>query len=398
MRQDLRRERPTSRPRAYGWSCTSPFSEHMPTTRKRSTPSPNSAAARKRRVGAFTAPIESAKAARLHHVNDDDPGISRKKSGAGFTYVDPKGKTVRNAATLARIKSLVIPPAWTDVWICLDAEGHLQVTGRDVKGRKQYRYHPQWSRVRDETKYERASVFGEALPGIRKQVNHDLDLRGLSRERVLATIVRLLELTFIRVGNSEYAKTNKSFGLTTLQDRHVQIAGANVVFRFRGKSGKSHEVKLSDRKLAQLVKRCRDVPGQDLFQYLDDAGKRHAVRSTDVNDYLREISDNDFTAKDFRTWAGTLLASSALLGQYEANEKFTKAATLRAVQAVANQLGNTPTVARKCYIHPAILMAFEDEPLRERFVKESAKRKREPGLTHEEGALLRFLKSKEATL
>ncbi|MGV3708044.1 MAG: DNA topoisomerase IB [Gemmatimonas sp.] len=370
----------------------------MPTTRKRATSRPESPAARKRRVGAFTAPVDSARAARLHHVSDDDPGITRKKSGAGFAYVDPKGKTVRDAATLARIKSLVIPPAWTDVWICPDAEGHLQVTGRDAKGRKQYRYHPQWSRVRDETKYERASVFGEALPGIRRRVNHDLDLRGLSRERVLATIVRLLELTFIRVGNSEYAKTNKSFGLTTLQDRHVQIAGANVVFKFRGKSGKSHEVKLTDRKLAQLVKRCRDVPGQDLFQYLDDAGQRHAVRSTDVNDYLREIAGNDFTAKDFRTWAGTLLASSALLGHYEADAKFTKAATLRAVEAVANQLGNTPTVCRKCYIHPAILKAFDDEPLRERFVKESGKKKREPGLTHEEGALLRFLKSKEAAL
>lgn len=354
-------------------------------------------ARRKSRVGAFTAPIESAKAASLHHVNDDDPGITRRKSGAGFGYVDARGKTVRDAKTLARIKSLVIPPAWTDVWICADANGHLQVTGRDARGRKQYRYHPQWSRVRDETKYERAAVFGEALPDIRKQVNHDLDKRGLSRERVLATIVRLLELTFIRVGNSEYAKTNKSFGLTTLQDRHVQIAGANVVFSFRGKSGKSHEVKLTDRRLAKLVKSCRDVPGQDLFQYLDEKGKRHPVRSTDVNEYLRSISANEFTAKDFRTWAGTLLASSALLGQYEADAKFTKAATLRAVEAVANQLGNTPTVCRKCYIHPAILRAFEDEPLRERFVKESAKKKREGGLTHEEGALLRFLKSKEAS-
>ena len=348
-------------------------------------------------IGAFTAPVDSAKAARLHHVNDDDPGLTRKKSGANFSYVDPNGKVVRDKATLERIKSLAIPPAWTDVWICADAEGHLQVTGRDAKGRKQYRYHPQWSRVRDETKYERAALFGEALPGIRKRVNHDLNLDGLSRERVLATLVRLLELTFIRVGNSEYAKSNKSFGLTTLQDRHVQIAGANVVFKFRGKSGKSHEVRLTDRKLAQLIKRCRDVPGQDLFQYLDDTGTRHSVRSTDVNEYLRSIAANDFTAKDFRTWAGTLLASSALLEQHEADGKFTKAATLRAVEAVAGQLGNTPSVCRKCYIHPSILKAFEDDAMRLRFVKESAKKKRDGGLTHEESALLRFLKSKEVS-
>ena len=353
---------------------------------------------KRHRVGAFTAPVDSAKAARLYHVNDDDPGITRIVSGASFSYVAARGKTVRDAATLARIKSLAIPPAWTKVWICENAEGHLQVTGRDVKGRKQYRYHPQWSRVRDETKYERAALFGEALPAIRKRVNHDLDLIALSRERVLATLVRLLELTFIRVGNSEYAKTNKSFGLTTLQNRHVQIAGANVVFNFRGKSGKSHEVHLTDRKLAGLIKRCRDVPGQDLFQYLDEAGVRHPIRSTDVNEYLRSISDNDFSAKDFRTWAGTLLAASALSNHHEADEKFTKAATLRAVEAVAEQLGNTPTVCRKCYIHPAILKAFEDESLRQRFVKETAVKKRDSGRTHEESALLRFLKSKEASV
>ena len=352
---------------------------------------------RKSRVGAFTPPVESAKAAKLHHVNDDDPGITRRVSGSGFSHVGSNGKVVRDAATLARIRSLAIPPAWTNVWICEHPEGHLQVTGRDVKGRKQYRYHPQWSRVRDETKYERAALFGEALPAIRKRVNQDLDLTGLSRERVLATLVRLLELTFIRVGNSEYAKSNKSFGLTTFQDRHVQIAGANVVFKFRGKSGKSHEISLSDRKLAQLIKRCRDVPGQDLFQYLDESGERHPIRSTDVNEYLRAVSDNDFTAKDFRTWAGTLLAASALLGHHESDEKFTKAATLRAVEAVAQQLGNTPTVCRKCYIHPAILKAFDDDSLRDRFVKESAKKKRDGGLTHEESALLRFLKSKEAS-
>ena len=349
-----------------------------------------------KKVGPFTPPTESARAASLHHVNDDAPGIIRKSAGTGFAYVRPDGKPVKDAATLGRIKSLVIPPAWTDVWICTNADGHLQATGRDARGRKQYRYHPQWGRVRDETKYGRAALFAESLPGIRKHVDADLRKQGLSRERVLATIVRLLELTFIRVGNAEYAKTNKSFGLTTLQDRHVQIAGATVVFKFRGKSGKSHEVKLTDRKLAQLVKRCRDVPGQDLFQYLDDNGTRHPVRSNDVNEYLRSIAESEFTAKDFRTWAGTLLAAGALLEAHDAETKFTKSTAVQAVQAVASQLGNTPAVCKKCYIHPAILKAFDDQALLQRFVKESAKKTKLAGLTREESALLRYLKSADA--
>lgn len=324
------------------------------------------------------------------------PGITRRSAGKGFSYVGPDGKTVRDRDTLTRIKSLVIPPAWTNVWICDSADGHLQATGRDARGRKQYRYHPQWSRVRDETKYGRAALFGESLPAIRNRVEADLHTQGLSRERVLATIVRLLERTFIRVGNTEYAKSNKSFGLTTLQDRHVQIAGANVVFKFRGKSGKSHEVRLTDKKLAQLIKRCRDVPGQDLFQYLDDAGTRHPVRSNDVNDYLRSIAESEFTAKDFRTWAGTLLAADALLQAYAAREKFTRATATQAVQAVAAQLGNTPAVCKKCYIHPAVLKAFEDETLLQRFTKEFTKKARVPGLTRDESALLRFLKTADA--
>ncbi|MBC8086901.1 MAG: DNA topoisomerase IB [Phycisphaerae bacterium] len=350
----------------------------------------------RRHVGPFTPPKAAAKAAALRHVNDGEPGITRHVARTGFAYKLPEAKPVRDANTLARIKALVIPPAWTEVWICTDAEGHLQATGRDARGRKQYRYHSGWSRVRDETKYGRAALFGESLPGIRKRVNDDLAKPGLSRERVLATLVRLLELTFIRVGNAEYARTNKSFGLTTLQDRHVEIAGARVVFKFRGKSGKSHEVRLTDRRMAQLIKRCRDVPGQDLFQYLDDDGGRHLIRSTDVNEYLRSISNNDFTAKDFRTWAGTLLAASALLEAHTSGEKFTKAATLRAVQAVAAQLGNTPAVCRKCYIHPAILKSFEDAEMLDRFVKESAARKRKQGLTPEESALLRFLEKSAA--
>lgn len=343
------------------------------------------------RLGAFAAPVDSALAAKLRYVNDGEPGIARVAAGKGFSYRTAQGKPLRDAKTLARIKALVIPPAWTDVWICADANGHLQATGRDARGRKQYRYHPNWSQVRDETKYGRAALFGSKLPSIRRKVTADLDRSGLSRERVLATIVRLLELTYIRVGNAEYAKSNKSFGLTTLLDRHVQIAGANVLFKFRGKSGKEHEVRLTDRRLAQLVKKCRDVPGQDLFQYLDDDGSRHPVRSTDVNEYLRSISDDDFTAKDFRTWAGTLLAASALLEAHANGDKFTKAATQRAVKAVAAQLGNTPAVSRKCYIHPYILKAFEDEALLQQFLRETAKKKSERGLTREESALLRFL-------
>lgn len=368
----------------------------VPATSRRKVKKTTSPATRSRKVGPFTAPVEAARAAELRHVNDEEPGITRHASGKGFTYKSPDGKTIRDASTLARIKALVIPPAWTEVWVCTDANGHLQATGRDARGRKQYRYHSQWSRVRDETKYGRAALFGQALPGIRKRVTADLESKGLSRERVLATLVRLLELTFIRVGNTEYAKSNKSFGLTTLQDRHVQIAGANVVFKFRGKSGKSHEVMLTDKRLARLIKSCRDVPGQDLFQYLDENGGRHPVRSTDVNDYLRSVSGNDFTAKDFRTWAGTLLAASALLEGRANGEKATKAATLRAVQAVAKQLGNTPAVCRKCYIHPAILKSFEDEALLQGFMKETAKKKREHGLTREESALLRFLRKSPA--
>ena len=350
---------------------------------------------RTKRVGPFSPPEDAARAASLQHITDEKPGISRKPKGDGFSYVDAHGKTVRGADTLMRIKSLAIPPAWTDVWISANANGHLQATGRDARNRKQYRYHPQWRSVRDETKYGRAILFGESLGSIRKQVNKDLENDGLSRERVLATIVRLLELTFIRVGNTEYARNNKSFGLTTLLDRHVQIAGANIAFRFRGKSGKFHEIHLTDKRLAMLVKRCRDVPGQDLFQYLDANGTRHVVRSTDVNEYLRTISDNEFTAKDFRTWAGTLLAASALLEAQEPGEKLTKAATLRAVEVVASQLGNTPTVCRKCYIHPAILKSFEDQKLLGLFVKESTSKRREIGLTKEESALLRFLKHKD---
>src|SRR5919107_213286 len=257
-------------------------------------------------------PVESAESAGLRYVSDTMPGIRRKRSGSGFSYVGPDGKAVKDPATLARIRSLAIPPAYVDVWICPTANGHIQATGRDARGRKQYRYHPKWRETRDETKFGRILAFSEALPGIRKRVESDLSKPGLSREKVLATVVRLLDCTGIRIGNDEYARSNRSFGLTTLQDRHVEISGSNMRFEFRGKSGKNHSVSLSDRRLAKIVRRCQDIPGEDLFQYVDEDGVRQTISSGDVNDYLREISGQEFTAKDFRTWAGTLLAIESL--------------------------------------------------------------------------------------
>jgi DNA topoisomerase I len=339
-------------------------------------------------------PQEAAKAAQLRYVSDARPGIRRRRAGEGFTYVDANGDTVTDEATLARIKALAIPPAWTDVWICSIAYGHLQASGRDAKGRKQYRYHARWRKVRDENKYSRMAAFGAALPRIREKVDEHLALTGFERTKVLAIVVRLLETTFIRVGNEEYARTNKSYGLTTLQDRHVKIDGAKLHFRFRGKSGKDHEIKLSDRRLARLVKGCRDLPGQDLFQYLDENGKPQPIDSGDVNDYLREISGEDFTAKDFRTWAGTLLAIRCL----SSAERFetaaaAKSACVSAVAAVAERLGNTPAICRKCYIHPAVLAAFESEELFVKWQKQRKPNGKGNGLTDEEQALLRFLQS-----
>jgi DNA topoisomerase-1 len=248
-----------------------------------------------------TDPILSAKAARLHYVTGREPGIRRLPAGKGFRYRDSRGKAVRDAETLRRIRSLAIPPAWTDVWICADADGHLQATGRDALGRKQYRYHPRWRSVRDETKYERTIAFGKALPRIRARTERDLARPGLPREKVLATVVRLLETTLIRVGNEEYARQNHSFGLTTMRDRHVKVSGAAVHFAFRGKSGIPHRIDVDDPRLARVVRRCRDVPGQELFQYLDERGERHSIGSADVNEYLHRIGGEEFTAKDFRT-------------------------------------------------------------------------------------------------
>jgi DNA topoisomerase-1 len=304
-------------------------------------------------------PAIAARHAGLRYVTDREPGIRRKRTGRYFTYIGPDGQTIRDPRTRERITSLAIPPAWTDVWICPSPRGHLQATGRDAKGRKQYRYHPRWREVRDETKFDRMIAFGEALPLLRRRVADDLARPGLPREKVLATIVRLLETTLIRVGNQEYARQNHSFGLTTMRNGHVQVNGSTIAFAFRGKSGKKHRIDLRDPHLARIVKRCRDLPGYELFQYVDERGQRHPVGSADVNDYLRAITGQDFTAKDFRTWFGTVLAARALeeVGAFD-SEAQAKANMVQAVAAVAERLGNTPAICRKCYVHPAVLDAY----------------------------------------
>ncbi|HEX5342254.1 MAG TPA: DNA topoisomerase IB [Duganella sp.] len=304
------------------------------------------------------APV-AAKQAGLRYVHDDQPGIARRRHGKRFRYLDADGSAVTDEETLARIKALVIPPAWTEVWICKHPLGHLQATGRDARGRKQYRYHARWRTHRDEAKYGRMLSFGKALPSIRQAVDAALRLPGLPREKVLATVVYLLEATLMRIGNEEYARENKSFGLTTLRERHVRLNGGKVEFRFRGKSGVQHAVEVHDRRLANIIRRMRDLPGQELFQYEDDDGNPHAIDSADVNDYLQAISGADYTAKDFRTWAGTVLAAVALQG-YEKFDSETQAKKnlVQAIASVAQKLGNTPAICRKCYIHPAIIEAY----------------------------------------
>jgi DNA topoisomerase-1 len=297
----------------------------------------------------------------LRYVTDNSPGLTRQARSGGFRYLDAGGKEVRDEATLARIRSLVIPPAWTDVWICPWENGHLQATGRDARQRKQYRYHPRWRNVRDEAKYERMISFGQALPAIRAQVDKDLKLPGLPREKVLATIVYLLEATMMRIGNEQYARQNKSFGLTTLRDRHVRIDGSEVEFRFRGKSGVQHAIKVDDARLSRIIRRTRDLPGQELFQYIDDEGEQRSVGSADVNEYLRTVTGEDYTAKDFRTWSGTVLAALALQ-EYEKfdSEAQAKKNVVRAIESVAEKLGNTPSICRKCYVHPAVIESYLD--------------------------------------
>jgi DNA topoisomerase-1 len=314
-----------------------------------------------RETGLQPAPIVSARRAGLRYVSDTRPGIRRRPSAKEFAYQDPRGRRIRDPEVLKRIAALAIPPAWTEVWICPDPAGHIQATGRDDRGRKQYRYHPRWRAVRDESKYGRMMAFGQALPGLRKQVQRDLARPGLPKEKVVATVVRLLETTLIRVGNEEYARANRSFGLTTMRDRHVAVSSGSLRFGFRSKGGIWHTIDVNDRRLARVVRRCRDLPGQELFQYFDPEGCRQTIDSGDVNDYLRAVMGADFTAKDFRTWAGTLLAAMALR-EFEAFDSHAQAKknVVRAIETVAERLGNTPSICRKCYIHPEVIDAYLD--------------------------------------
>ncbi len=307
--------------------------------------------------------VDAAATGRLRYVTDTAPGIARRRSGRGFGYRAADGGSVRDRPTLARIRALAIPPAWTDVWICAIPNGHIQAVGRDARGRKQYRYHPRWREIRDETKYARMIEFGRALPRIRRRVQDDVGRPGLPREKVLAAVVGLLEATLIRVGNEEYARQNGSYGLTTLRAKHVRVEAGRVRFEFRGKGGKPHVVALTDRRLARVVRQCQDLPGYELFQYVDDEGQRQTIDSADVNAYLRDVIGQDFTAKDFRTWGATVLAAVALRGLDAGSPTRAKQHMAQAVAAVAQQLRNTPAICRKCYIHPAIFEAFEASAL-----------------------------------
>ena len=337
------------------------------------------------------APESSARAAGLRYVSDREPGFARRRRGRGFQYIDADGGSV-SSEQVGRIEELAIPPAWTDVWICRSANGHLQATGRDARGRKQYRYHPRWREVRDETKYHRLLAFGKALPRIRRRVEKDMSRRALSRERVVATVVHLLDTTNIRVGNDEYARENKSFGLTTMRERHVEVDGSHISFRFRGKSGKMHDVELTDPRAARVLRRCEELPGQELFQYVDEQGEVVDIDSDDVNGYLQDVSRDDF--KDFRTWSGTVLAAWALqeLGQFGSRTQ-AKRQVVAAVQSVSTELGNTPAICRRCYVHPEVFDAHLDGSLGGVLEKEAARKlsKDLAGLTPEEAAVLALL-------
>ncbi len=337
---------------------------------------------------------EAAEAAGLVYVSDEEPGFTRRKSGKGWRFLDERGRTIADKAMRGRITGLGVPPAYTDVWICAKANGHIQATGRDAKGRKQYRYHPKWTAARDDAKYERMEAFGRLLPALRKRVAADMGRRGLPREKVLATLVALLEKTLIRVGNEDYAKDNHSFGLTTLRNRHLDVEGSTLRFDFKGKSGKMWNLDLKDKRVAKVVRSIQELPGQHLFQYLDEDGHRQPVDSADVNAYLREITGEDVTAKDFRTWAGTVLAAMAL-SEFESvdSDALKKKNVKAAIEGVAAKLGNTPTICRKCYVHPHVVDSYLDGGL-----LEGIKRKVEDELSEdadqlkpEEAALLGLL-------
>ena len=330
--------------------AVAPIAAPRPVRRSRTTPEP---------PPVTVDPVASAKAAGLRYVTDTRPGIRRESRGKKWLYFQPDSTPMKDADELQRIRMLAIPPAWTDVWICVQPNGHLQATGRDAKRRKQYRYHARWREARDGTKYGRLVAFGRALPRIRERTDAHLALPGLTRDKVLATVVCLLETTLIRVGNEEYAKANNSYGLTTMRAEHAEVSGSTVTFSFRGKSGKDHSIDIRDKRLARIVKRSQDLPGEDLFQYLDEQGEQQTIGSADVNEYLREISGEEFTAKDFRTWAGTVLAAMALQ-EFEAFDSETQAKRniVAAIESVSQRLGNTPSVCRKCYVHPAVIDSY----------------------------------------
>jgi DNA topoisomerase-1 len=339
--------------------------------------------------------VVAAQSARLRYVGDWHPGIRRKRSKKSFVYIGVDGKPLRDREHVGWIKALAIPPAWSEVWICPWTDGHLQATGRDARGRKQYRYHSRWRAVRDENKYERMIAFGQVLPRIRTQVESDLALPGLPRPKVLATVVKLLEVTHIRVGNEEYAHSNQSFGLATLRNRHVKISGSKLRFEFRGKSRVEHAIDLQDPRLVRIVKRCHDLPGYDLFQYIDDDGARWAIEASDVNDYLRQIAGAEFSTKDFRTWAGTVLAARALRQlRVPSSQAEIKRNVAQAVQAVAQLLGNTMTVCRKCYIHPAVIDAYSSGTLDSSLPSRRTHKTGNRGLASEEASLLTLLQRK----
>jgi DNA topoisomerase-1 len=342
-------------------------------------------------------PAAAARAAGLRYVNDDEPGIRRLRRGKGFVYVDADGRLVESDSTLRRIASLVIPPAWTDVWICSSARGHIQATGRDARGRKQYRYHPLWRTFRDEAKYGRTIAFARALPALRRRVQRDLARPGMPREKMVAVVVRLLEATLLRIGNEEYARTNRSFGLTTLRNRHVEVRGEQIRFSFRGKSGKAHEVGLRDRRLARVLRELQDLPGQRVFQYRDADGNVQPIDSEDVNEYLRAAMGDDFSAKDFRTWAGTVLAARELRAIDAAGEALDAPPkrVARAIAAVARSLGNTPAVCRNCYVHPAIVDSYLDGSLSRAQARDAAYSR---GLRADERLVLGLLRRRQSRL
>jgi DNA topoisomerase-1 len=333
---------------------------------------------------------KTARTARLTYVSDEVSGIRRRRAGSGFVYLDRRGHRVSNGTTLARIRALAVPPAWTNVWICPTPAGHLQATGRDARGRKQYRYHDEWRALRDRMKYDHVLRLAEHLPAIRARVERDLRRRGLSRDTLLAAVVRLLDRSLIRVGNDEYLRENGSFGLTTLRERHVAIRGDTIRFRFRGKSGAHHTVEVADAVVARLLRKCLVLPGAALFRYVDEAGEPRTVDSDAVNDYLRRITGEDFTAKDFRTWHGTVLAAWALkdVGPFETKAQSRKRVAA-AVDEVAARLGNTPAVCRACYIHPELIAAYLDGSLAT--LRRGPRNGNGSGLTREEAGVLRFL-------